>query len=37
MGKRSDFPRKNNDFYATPMSAVLPLLDELRPSLFEGI
>jgi hypothetical protein len=31
MGKRSDFPRKNNDFYPTPMSAVLPLLDELRP------
>tara|TARA_R100001594_G_scaffold5669_1_gene17190 strand:- start:155 stop:694 length:540 start_codon:yes stop_codon:yes gene_type:complete len=31
MGKRSDFPRRNNDFYPTPEQAVLPLLDELRP------
>ena len=31
MGKRSDYPRRERDFYPTPESAVLPLLDELRP------
>lgn len=32
MGKRTNFPKKNRDFYATPFSAVLPLLGHLRPS-----
>lgn len=30
MGKRSDFPRRPMDAYATPMKAVLPLLPFLR-------
>ena len=29
MGKRSDFPRKPRDFYATPAAAVAPLLPHL--------
>ena len=30
MGKRSSFPRRQNDEYATPLSAVLPLLPHLN-------
>lgn len=30
MGKRSDFPRRKNDAYATPYKAVLPLIPHLR-------
>lgn len=31
MGKRSDFARRERDFYPTPMEAVLPLLPHLQP------
>jgi len=31
LGKRSDFPRREKDWYATPYSAVLPLLPHLAP------
>jgi hypothetical protein len=31
MGKRSDFKRKERDFYATPYEAVVPLLPHLPP------
>lgn len=31
MGKRSDFERKQRDFYPTPHEAVVPLLSHLRP------
>lgn len=31
MGKRSDFVRKERDFYVTPSSAVEPLLPHLKP------
>jgi hypothetical protein len=31
MGKRSDFPRMERDFYPTPRSAVIPLLPHLPP------
>ena len=30
MGKRSDFPRRERDFYPTPRAAVVPLLPHLR-------
>ena len=33
MGKRSDFPRNQRDFYPTPYEAVLPLLPHLTPQL----
>jgi hypothetical protein len=32
MGKRSDFHRRERDFYATPREAVLPLLPHLAPA-----
>lgn len=31
MGKRSDFERRERDFYPTPREAVLPLLPHLKP------
>jgi hypothetical protein len=31
MGKRSDFERRERDFYPTPYEAVVPLLDHLMP------
>jgi hypothetical protein len=31
MGKRSDFVRRERDFYPTPAAAVLPLLPHLKP------
>lgn len=31
MGKRSDFPRRDRDFYPTPAEAVRPLLPHLAP------
>lgn len=33
MGKRSNFERKERDFYPTPMEAVLPLLRHLPPAV----
>jgi hypothetical protein len=36
MGKRSDFPRRERDYYPTPVSAVLPLIDHL-PARFSYI
>lgn len=32
MGKRSNFIRKDRDFYSTPEQAVLPLLKHLKPN-----
>ena len=32
MGKRSNFERREQDFYPTPESAVLPLLPHLAPN-----
>lgn len=32
MGKRSDFERREADFYATPRAAVVPLIPYLRGS-----
>ena len=32
MGKRSDFPRRERDFYPTPKAAVAPLLKHLPPT-----
>lgn len=32
VGKRSDFERRERDFYPTPLSAVIPLLPHLSPS-----
>lgn len=32
MGKRSDFTRRERDWYPTPLEAVLPLLYHLRPA-----
>lgn len=37
MGKRSDFKRRANDAYFTPMKAVLPLLPHLPSGPFEFI
>ena len=34
MGKRSDFERREQDFYPTPYAAVLPLLPHLAPGTF---
>ena len=34
MGKRSDFVRKDRDFYATPYEAVVPLLEHLPKKQF---
>ena len=31
MGKRSNFPRRPGDYYATPSAAVEPLLDHIEP------
>ena len=33
MAKRSDFPRRDRDFYPTPESAVIPLIPHLSPKL----
>lgn len=34
MGKRSDFKRIPKDFYPTPLQAVIPLIEQLKPCSF---
>ena len=33
MGKRTNYPRKDNDFYATPLAAAEPLFPFLKPGI----
>lgn len=35
MGKRSDFPRRDRDFYPTPYEAVIPLLPHIGNATFD--